>query len=78
MAQYLDNGEDGEVDNPFLLETLHHHQATLFMWKTENQIKLNAQDLGADETQTNWHQNKQKGRFDASLEEIWQVSPVIC
>ncbi|MEM7656838.1 MAG: hypothetical protein AAF399_11970 [Bacteroidota bacterium] len=73
MAQYLDNDEDGEVDHPFLLETLLAHDAALFMWKTENQIRLNAQDLGADETVPEWHQNGQQGRFDASLEEVWHV-----
>lgn len=73
MAQYLDNDENGEVDNPFLLKTLHNQQAALFMWKTENQINLDAQDLGADETRPSWHENEQTGRFDASLEEVWHV-----
>ncbi len=73
MAQYLDNDEDGTVDNPILMSTLLDNNAALFMWKSESQINLNAQDLGADETIPAWHTNGQTGRFDASLEEVWHV-----
>tara|TARA_B100000767_G_scaffold275717_1_gene314613 strand:- start:4501 stop:5319 length:819 start_codon:yes stop_codon:yes gene_type:complete len=73
LAQYLDNDEDGKVDNPFLISTLLANNASLFMWKYESQINLNAQDLGADETVPLWHIQNQEERFDASLEEIWHV-----
>ncbi|MDA9357120.1 hypothetical protein OAA78_03725 [Flavobacteriaceae bacterium] len=73
MAQYLDNNEDGIVDNQMLLTTLLNNEAALFMWKTESQINLNAQDLGADETIPIWHTNGQSGQFDATLEEVWHV-----
>lgn len=73
MAQYLDNDEDGSVDNQTLLRTMVSNHAALFMWKTESQINLNAQDLGADETRPEWHSNGQTGQFDAALEEIWHV-----
>ena len=73
MAQYLDNDEDGNIDNPFLISTLKSNKACLFMWKYEYQININAQDLGADETVPSWHRNDQNGKFDASLEEIWHV-----
>ena len=73
MAQYLDNDEDGVVDNTPLLATLKANKAALFMWKKESQIDLNAQDLGADETIPDWHTNGHTGQFDASLEEIWHV-----
>ena len=73
MAQYLDNDEDGVVDNTPLLSTLRAYKAALFMWKKESQIQLNAQDLGADETIPEWHKNGHTGQFDASLEEIWHV-----
>ena len=73
MAQYLDNDEDGNVDNPLLISTLISNKASLFMWKSESQININAQDLGADETVPFWHSNDQISRFDASLEEIWHV-----
>ncbi|WP_281615152.1 hypothetical protein [Flammeovirga sp. SubArs3] len=72
MAQYLDNDEDGVVDNPILITTLLANNAALFMWKKESQIRLNAQDLGADETVPEWHSNPNM-RFDASLEEVWHV-----
>ena len=73
MAQYLDNDEDGTVDNPILLKALIKNNASLFMWKKESQIELNAQDLGADESIPDWHTNGHKGRFDAALEEVWHV-----
>lgn len=73
MAQYLDNNEDDIVDNMTLLNTLKANNAALFMWKTESQINLNAQDLGADETNPAWHTNGQTGEFDASLEEVFHV-----
>ena len=73
MAQYLDNDENGTVDNSLLLSTLLNNEAALFMWKTESQITLNAQDLGADESIPLWHTNGQIGKFDATLEEVWHV-----
>ena len=73
MAQYLDNNEDGVVDNSILLTALKSNSAALFMWKTESQINLPAQDLGTDETIPEWHNNGHLGRFDAALEEIWHV-----
>ena len=73
MAQYLDNDEDGIVDNPLLLKTLLENQAALFMWKKMAQVNLNAQDLGADESHPEWHINCHTGPFDATLEEVWHV-----
>ena len=72
MAQYLDNDEDGNADNPILISTLKSKNASLFMWEYEYQITINAQDLGGEETIPLWH-DEQNGRFDASLEEIWHV-----
>lgn len=73
MAQYLDNNEDGTVDNMTLLTALTTNNAALFMWKSESQINLNAQDLGADESIPSWHTNGHTGQFDAALEEVWHV-----
>tara|TARA_B100000795_G_scaffold105200_1_gene77637 strand:+ start:965 stop:1795 length:831 start_codon:yes stop_codon:yes gene_type:complete len=73
MAQYLDNNEDGTPDNMTVLTALTANNAALFMWKSESQINLNAQDLGADESIPNWHTNGHTGQFDAALEEVWHV-----
>lgn len=73
MAQYLDNDEDGTVDNPILLSALNSNDAALFLWDNESQMNLDAQDLVADETVPEWHTNGQNGRFDATLEEVWHV-----
>lgn len=73
MAQYLDNDEDGQVDNATLLTALTTNNASLFMWKTEAQKNLDGQDLGADESIPLWHTNGHTGTFDAALEEVLHV-----
>jgi hypothetical protein len=80
MAQYLDNDENGIVDNELVLEKMIANNAFMFMWDSEsdfNNITMpdNAigQDLGNDETVPEWHTNGQIGRFDASLEEVWHI-----
>ena len=73
MAEYLDNDEDGMIDNLRLHRELIKNDAALFLWKKPRQIRLNAQDLGAHETRPEWHQNGRKGQFDATLEEVFHV-----
>ncbi len=74
MAQYLDNNEDGTVDNPILLTTLQNNNGHIYLWKTTaQQGGLALQDLGADETVPTWHTNGHTGTFDAALEEVWHV-----
>lgn len=75
MAQYLDNNEDGVVDNPALLTALTTtSHAALYMWKqAAHQGTIQAQDLGADESVPAWHTNGHTGTFDAALEEVWHV-----
>lgn len=79
MAQYIDNNEDGVIDNQLVIEKMLENKAFLYMWKTENDhlstepSSRSGQDLGADETVPVWHTNGQTGRFDASLEEIWHI-----
>lgn len=73
MAQYLDNDEDGQVDNATLLTALTTNNASLFMWKTEAQKNLDGQDLGADESIPQWHTNGHTGTYDAALEEVLHV-----
>lgn len=85
MAQYLDNDENGVIDNQKVYDSLLNKNAFLIMWKYDdsmdnfmqnlekNDIDLSSgQDLGNDETRISWHNNKE-GRFDASLEEIWHL-----
>ncbi len=79
MAQYLDNDENGEVDNPAVLTAMKNAKAFLVMWKSESDLEnLNppngreGQDLGNDETRPGWHSNR-SGEFDASLEEVWHI-----
>ncbi|WP_131248882.1 hypothetical protein [Aquimarina atlantica] len=81
MAQYLDNDEDGSIDNTTIHNSMKSNKAFLFMWKTEaDRDSFNppagfevGQDLGADETVPAWHTNGHTGSFDAALEEVWHI-----
>ena len=77
LAQYLDNNEDGMVDNIKVLNAMLAENAALVMWKNNYDLDNfifpdNAiiQDLGDDETNPLWHTNKSKEHFDAAIEEV--------
>ncbi len=79
MAQYLDNDEDGAVDNINVLNAMKSAGAFMVMWKHESDLEninppngREGQDLGNDETRPQWHINK-SGAFDAALEEVWHI-----
>ena len=75
MAEYLDNDEDGRVDDDAVVASMVSEQATLVMFQDENEAESSGifdaeipedrgfQDLYGEET-------NQSGRFDASLEEV--------
>ena len=75
MAQYLDNDEDGVVDDAAIVGSLVAEKATLVMFATEREAENSGifeadipedrgfQDLYGEET-------NEPGRFDASLEEV--------
>ena len=79
MAEYLDNNDDGLVDNEQVVEQLVARKATLIMARDESEIEAlqssigsdvemdSLQDLYASETIPN---GAQQGQFDASLEEV--------
>ena len=74
LAQFLDNDEDGNVDNPLIVETLIEQESGIFIWSKESESgSIRLQDLGDEETIPEWHTNGHSGRFDAALEEIWHV-----
>ena len=80
MAQYLDNDENGVIDNQNVVDKMLENKAFLVMWKTESDLSsLNpppgrlGQDLGNDETVPNFVSGGKTGRFDASLEEVWHI-----
>ena len=76
MAQYLDNDEDGMVDNQAVVNKMVEQNAFMVMWKSESDLNIDppsgweGQDLGNDETQPNFVANGKTGRFDAALEEV--------
>jgi len=52
MAQYLDNNEDGEPDNPLVVQAMQKNRATLVMFATEreaSQVFERLEDAGEDE-----------------------------
>ncbi len=79
MAQYLDNNEDGTLDNQAVVDKMLEKKAFVFMWASESDINnidfpngREGQDLGNEETNPNYLPSK-TGRFDASLEEVWHI-----
>jgi hypothetical protein len=80
MAQYLDNNEDGVVDNQAVHDPMINANAYLFMWEKERDVDRfdspegkESQDLGSEETVPDWHANGHTGEFDAALEEVLQL-----
>ncbi|MDH7447903.1 hypothetical protein [Aquimarina sp. 2201CG14-23] len=80
MAQYLDNDEDGVIDNQAVVTAMKNNNAFLFLWKNESDLETleppsnaEGQDLGNDETIPGWHTNGHTGRFDAALEEVLHI-----
>lgn len=79
MAQYLDNDEDGVVDNQLVLDKMLENKAFLVMWASENDLDIEppvdrlGQDLGNDETVPNFVSNGRTGPFDAALEEVLHI-----
>ena len=81
MAQYLDNDEDGDVDNPLVLEKMLESQAFLIMFPTQRKQRFSGvmnnlpddqhgQDLYGSETHP---QGRENLVFDAALEEVWHL-----
>ena len=76
MAQYLDNDEDGLIDNQLVLNKILENKAFLVMWKKEKDLNIRppsgriGQDLGNDEINPSFVSNGNTGRFDATLEEV--------
>ena len=79
LAQFLDNNEDGNVDNNQAHNKMIKNKAFIIMWKDDNDIDIDppsdriGQDLGDDETNPDFVINNREGQFDASLEEIWHI-----
>ena len=76
MAQYLDNDEDGTIDNQLVLDKMIENKAFLFLWKKKKDKKYSmpngreGQDLGNDETHPGFVSSGKTGTFDATLEEV--------
>jgi len=76
MAQYLDNDEDGLIDNQLVLNKMLGNKAFLVMWKKKKDLNIRppsgriGQDLGNDEINPSFVSNGKTGRFDATLEEV--------
>lgn len=76
FAQYLDNDEDGVIDNQLVMDKMLENKAYMVMWKKQSDLNnsfLNGrvgQDLGNDETHPDFVKNGKTGPFDAALEEV--------
>ena len=82
LAQYLDNNEDGQADNPLVLKSLQEHQGSIVMFPDEDSAeRIDVHEhipervwdsmiivgLWGDETHPN---GSTPGKFDATLEEV--------
>ena len=81
LAQYLDNDEDGVVDNKVVHSMLKSRNASLVMFNNEFEAEIawrsgvyefpeNSQALFDEETIPSFDKSNSNQRFDASLEEI--------
>lgn len=79
MVQYLDNDEDGTVDNQEVVNAMIANKAFVVMWKSESDLNIDppsdrlGQDLGNDETHPTFVANGRTGAFDATLEEVLHI-----
>lgn len=79
MAQYLDNDENGQVDNQLVVDEMVARGAYMMLWNSKHDVARarakngEGQDLGNKETRPNWHTNGHTGDFDAALEEVWHL-----
>jgi len=78
LAQYLDNDEDGIVDNLTIHNELKANNSFLFIWQTETEKELfvipdghHGKNIGTDAINSIWHSNGHTGDFDNSLETTW-------
>ena len=76
LAEYLDNDEDGEPDNPKVLGTMIERDAFLFMTANERALERLDHDVFQDagflhgQGQVGTETNPGGGEFDAALEEV--------
>jgi len=78
MAQYLDNNEDGVIDDQAVIDKMLENRAFMVMWKNESDLNefpsgRLGQDLGNEETNPSYVSSGKTGRFDASLEEVLHI-----
>ncbi len=79
LAQYLDNDEDGVVDNLVMHADLIANNGFVFLWKTTEEKDSftppnghNGKDISADAINLIWHSNGHTGDFDAAIETFWK------
>ncbi len=78
LAQYLDNNEDGIVDNLIIHDELKANNSFLFIWQTEIEKESfiipdghNGKNIGTAAINSIWHTNGHTGDFDDAIETTW-------
>ncbi len=83
MAEYLDNDEDGNVDDPFVVAEMNRRNAALIVFEDENEFENLFEEIedtpGAEDIFQSWQtlfdqdivpNGASFGEFDATLEEV--------
>lgn len=78
LAQYLDNDEDGNVDNSTIHSQLKANNSFIYLWKTTAERDAvvppsghNVYNMGSDSANLIWHSNGRTGDFDSSIQSVW-------
>jgi hypothetical protein len=78
LAQYLDNDEDGVVDNLTVHAQLKTAKSFIYLWKTTAEKDAfippsgyNEYNIGADSVNSIWHSSGHTSVFDDAIKSVW-------
>ena len=80
LAQFLDNDENGVIDNLDVYDQIIANKSFLFLWKLIEERDsfttpngFSGKDISADAISPIWHSNGHTGTFDLAIENVWYL-----